>query len=418
MRSKRITTFLLLASLIIIVSASSAAGDWGWRGPTGNGHAATTENIPSAWSTDSNVVWVSEVPGRGHSSPIVFGGKIFLTTADENAATQTALCYDAKSGERLWATLCHENVALSSQHPKNTQASPSVAIGAGHAFVVFCNDDKVHVTCLDFDGKIVWQKAVGQWIPTRYQFGFGQTPIFHDGRLIVTAESETEPFLVALDPADGEEIWKIERPEATSYSTPVVANLGGKDQLMISGGRTVSSYDPKNGEGLWEVEAAWVVSCGTMVWHPKEPIVYASGGYPAKQTLAVTADGSGEVVWENGVKCYEQSMIVVDDCLYGYAEGGILYCWDALSGKQLWRERLGGNGESASPVFADGRIHITNEEGRTWVIRPSREKFDLVAENQLEEEAFASFAVVNNRIIMRVADRDGDRQELLYCIGK
>ena len=155
-----------------------------------------------------------------------------------------------------------------------------------------------------------------------------------------------------------------------------------------------------------------------MIWHPTQPIVYASGGYPAKQTLAIRADGSGKILWENRIKCYEQSMILVDETIYGLAEGGILYCWDAVTGKQLWRQRLEGP-ESASPLYVDGKLYFTNEKGKTWVIRPNRQAFELLAENQLEEEMFASIAVTNNnRLIMRVADRDNGRQEQLYCIGQ
>ena len=237
-------------------------------------------------------------------------------------------------------TECHNGQPFPRMHPKNTQASPSVAVGNNHAFAVFCNDDSVHVTCLDSSGKIVWQKTIGRWVPTRYQFGFGQSPIFHNGKLIVTAESETDPFVVALDPANGNPIWRIERPKATSYGTPVVATLNGQEQLLISGGQNVASYDPDSGEELWSTDASWVVACGTVVWHPAQGLVYASGGYPTKQTLAIKADGSGEIAWENKVKCYEQLMLVVDDCLYGHAEGGVLYCWDAATGDELWVQRL------------------------------------------------------------------------------
>ncbi len=404
--------------LWIAFGLGTVSAEWSWRGPYGDGHAPKTAVIPSEWSEEKNVLWATDVPGRGHSSPIVVKDRVFLTTADESNFTQSVLCYDLQTGEQDWATTCYQGVTFSPQHAKNTQASPSIAAAADRVFAVFCNNNQVHATCLDFDGKILWRRVVGQWIPLKYQFGFGQSPIYHDGKLIVTSESETDPFVAALDPQTGDDLWRIRRSAATSYSTPVIAKISGREQLMLSGGRCVAGYDPTNGQQLWEAEAPWDVTCGTMVWHPTEPIVYASGGYPNKQTLAIRADGTGEIVWKNPIKCYEQSMIVVDGCVYAHAEGGILYCWDGLTGKRQWRQRLSG-AESASPVFADGRIHLTNEASTTWVIRPNREKFDLVAENQLEEEMFASIAVMGNRIVLRVADHDGSkRQERLYCIGR
>ena len=415
---RRLTTSVLLA--LCFALTCDAEVEWSWRGPSGNGHAASTgaeKGTPEKWSESENVIWSAEVPGRGHSSPVLADGKIFLTTADEKKRNQSVLCYDLASGKQLWNTLCHEGVKFPKQHPKNTQASPTVAVMGDRAFAVFCNNDAVHVTCLGFDGKTVWQKEIGPWVPAQYQFGFGQSPIVHDGKLIVTAESEADPFVTALNPENGEPLWKIQRPRKTSYGTPVVANVDGREQLLMSGIQEVNSYDPQSGKELWTVDSKWQVACATMIWPPTEPIVYASGGFPAKQTLAIRADGSGEVLWDNNIKCYEQSLILVDDCLYGFSEGGILYCWDATTGEQLWRQRLEGP-ESASPVYVDGKLYFTNEKGKTWVVRPNRKSFDLVAENQLEEEMFASIAVSKNRLIMRVADRDGDRQERLYCIGQ
>ena len=416
MRNYVIVAVVLFHQLLLAAQADVQAQQWGWRGPTGNGIASSGQIIPDSWSEQENVVWVSDVPGRGHSSPIVHAGRVFLTTAKEDQNTQSVICFDLRSGKQLWLKQCHANCSFPRIHPKNTQASPSIAADADRVFAVFCNDDSVHVTCLSLDGQILWQKTIGEWIPQQYQFGFGQSPIFYGGKLLVTSESETDPFIMALDPANGEEVWKIKRPTATSYGTPVVVEFQGQPQMLLSGGKDVSAYDPRTGNELWSTEAAWVVACGTMVWHEGHGLVYASGGYPAKQTLAIRADGSGEVVWENRIKCYEQSLLVVEDCVYGHAEGGVLYCWDAATGQELWVERLAGS-ESASPVFAGGKIHLTNEAGKTWVIRPSREKFDLVATNQLEDEMFASMAVVNNQILMRVADRDDGRQERLYCIG-
>lgn len=409
------TISLFLA--LMLSERNALAQDWGWRGPTGNGIAADGQSVPAEWSAEKNVLWSADVPGRGHSSPVIGAGKIFLTTADEVNQTQSAVCYDQATGKQLWNTQLHSGGFVRRIDRNNTQASPTVAFGDDHVFAVFCTNDAVQVNCLDLEGNPVWHEEIGPWVPSRYQFGFGQSPIFYDGKLIVTSESEADPFVMALDPKNGKRVWKIERPKWTSYATPVVAEIAGKKQLLISGGQFVASYDPSSGKELWSTGASWGVVCGTMVWNQTNGLVYSSGGFPTQQTVAVKADGSGQTVWENRVKCYEQSLIAVDGCVYGFAEGGILYCWDAANGEQLWVQRLEG-GESASPVFADGKLFVTNEQGKTWVLRPNRQKFDLIATNQLGDEMFASMAVVGNRIFMRIADKStGKRMERLYCIG-
>lgn len=411
----------IVCGFLFLAGSSGAvlqAQEWPWRGPSGNGVAADGQQPPLTWDETTNVVWKVEVPGRGHSSPVVAGERIFLTTADEAKQTQSVLCFDLATGRQLWNTECNSGGFLENVHRNNTHASSTVAVGDGRVFAVFCARDAVQVAALDLDGKLLWNRKVCAFVPTKYEFGFAASPIYHAGRLIVTSESETEPVVLALDPADGKEVWRIERPEATSYSTPVVTELNGRPQLMLSGGQKVVSYDPESGKQLWETRGSWLVTCGTMVWNADRSLVYASGGYPSKQTMAVKTDGSGEIAWSNKVQCYEQSLLVAEGCVYGFAEGGLLNCWDAETGQQLWVHRLKG-GESASPVLAGGHIFITNERGTTWVLRPNREMAEIVATNQLGDETFASLAVVNNRILLRAADSSsGERRETLYCLGK
>lgn len=415
--------FLAVAALVGIALGVSRPLDagmqdpaWPWRGPSGNGHAAQSERPPVEWSAEKNVIWRAAVPGRGHSSPIVAAGRVFLTTADEGARTQSVLAFDLASGERLWETRCNEGNFNPRIHPKNTHASPSVACDGQRVFAVFNHSGGVFAYALDLDGQLLWSRRVGSFRPTQYEFGFGQSPVIWDGKLIVAGESETDPFIAALDPASGEDVWRIRRPKVTSYGTPAIYDVGGRPVLFMSGAQQVTAYDPRDASQLWSTPADWVVCCGTMVCNADHSIAFASGGFPTQQTIAVRTDGSGKV-WSNKVKCYEQSLIVVDECVYGLNENGILYCWDAATGKELWASRLAGP-ESPSPVFAGGLLYVTNERGRTWVFRPSREKADLVAVNELGTESFASPAFVGSRILLRHADIEGDeRRETLYCIG-
>lgn len=412
------TAFLLALVCSTVFGSAAGAQSWPWRGPTGDGQAPDGQRPVTEWSTSHHVVWKTDLPGRGHSSPVVAGGKIFLTTADEATSTQSVLCLDLAGGNLLWNTVCASGGFLKTIHRNNTHASSTVAIGPDRVFAVFCNHGSTQVVCLDLEGKKLWEKKVCAFAPTKYQFGFAASPVFFEDRVIVTSESETEPVMVALQASDGEEIWRVERPSVTSYSTPVVTSLGGKPRLLLSGGKKVVAYDPASGEAVWEAGGSWVVTCGTLVWSEDRSLVFASGGFPTKQTMAVRTDGSGEVAWTNSVQCYEQSLIVVDGCVYGFAEGGILHCWNASDGAKLWAERLK-QGESASPVFAGGHIYITGERGTTWVLRPNREKMQVVATNQLGDETFASLAVVDNQLLIRTADSSGGKRvETLYCLGE
>ena len=219
---------------------------------------------------------------------------------------------------------------------------------------------------------------------------------------------------MAYDAETGERKWSAPRP-SINYSTPVVANVAGKEQLLISGISKVASYDPMTGKENWAAPAKWLATCGTMVWN--ESTVFASGGYPGPQTLAVAADGSGKMLWEKPLKCYEQSMIVVDGFLYGITDKGVIFCFDAADGTEKWKRRFKGP-VSASPVFANGMIYFTAENGQTMVIKANPEKFEEVATNQLGTSSFASFALADNKIYTRVGDKRGGYQEWLYCIGE
>lgn len=380
-----------------------------WRGPQGNGITENQDPV-TQWTNEQNVIWKSKVPGKGHASPTIVGNKIILATADNQAQTQSVVCYDRANGEKLWEIQIHEGNLNPRIHPKNTQASATIASDGTHAFAVFNNNGGVWLTALDLDGKQVWQKEVGKFRPAQYQFGYGCSPSFMDGKLFVTSESEADPFILALDPATGEQIYRVERPKATSYSTPVVANVAGKKQLLMSGGRSVKGYDADTGEELWSANTPWVVSCGTMVWD--ENLAFASGGFPRPQTIAVDA-GTGEVAWTNQVKCYEQSMIVVDGYLYGLSDRGICYCWRAKDGKEMWKSRME-NPISASPVYAGGNLYFTIENGKTFVIKANPEAFELVSTNQLGDRAFATPTFLDNLIFTRVGDGS---QEWLYCLG-
>ena len=398
--------------------AQTSSSDWArWRGPTGNGIAAADQKPPVKWSTTENVIWKTKIPGVGHSSPIVLGGKIFLTTSDVANQTQSVICLNRDGGDLVWQKEVNRGGFPAKIHRKNTHASPTVATDGKHLFAVFNHHEIIELAKLDLDGGIVWKKKVGAYV-TPYPFGYGSSPIVHGGNVIVCDENTIESAIVALDKESGKVNWRINRDGITSYSTPVVATIGGKEQLLLSGGKSVKSYDPTDGSENWSAPAVWDVTCGTLVW--EGDLVFASGGFPANQTLAVNSS-NGTVVWSNSTRVYEQSLLVVDGYVYAHADNSALYCWRAADGKEMWKSRFSKRTlhESVSPVLVNGNIHFTSENGETAVVKQDPSSFQLVSRNRLGDFAFATPAFCDNRIYARVGDSTtGQGHQWLYCLGE
>jgi hypothetical protein len=403
--------------MIGIAYCQSAVADWPWwRGPNSSGVAADGQSPPTRWSADENVVWKTAVPGRGHSSPIVIGESVLLTTADEARQTQSVICYARNGGKELWQTVINKGGFAEKIHNKNTHASPTLAYDTERIFAAFNNHDGVQLAALDEAGKILWKRRASAFIPNQYKFGYAPSPLLHQQLVIIASDFDGEgSSLAAFDRETGREVWRTPRPKQTSYSSPIIARVAGRDQLLISGCGQVVSYDPANGKPLWRCDGPAKATCGTMVWDGD--LVFASGGYPEKETLAIRADGSAEVVWRNQERCYEQSMLAHDGYLYALNDTGIALCFHAKTGELQWKERLGGP-VSASPTLSGGNIYASNEKGTTFVFRADPQQFTLIAKNQLGDESFASPVIVDSQIFLRIADsRGGKREETLYCIG-
>ncbi len=395
----------------------SAESDWPWwRGPSRNGYAVKGQAVPTKFSDSESVIWKTAVPGRGHSSPIVVGNQVILETADEKQKVHSVVGFDRKTGKQLWKTDVSSGGFPAKNHPKNTEATPTVACDGERLFATFYSHNTAQCTALDLNGKQIWQKTVGPFNPKTYQYGYAPSPTLYRESVIISAEFDGESAITALDRQTGKQLWRTKRQNMITFSTPVVAHVAGKDQLLISGAQQVASYDPATGKPLWTTEGTTFATCGTMVWDGD--VVIASGGYPKAETIAVKADGSGKVLWKNQQKCYEQSMLAHEGFVYALTGGGVIYCWQVSDGKEMWKQRLSGP-VSSSPVLVGGHIYWANEAGTWYVFKPNPEKFDLVAENQLGDEAFPSPAIAGNQLFIRTATRSGGtRQEWLYCFGK
>ena len=415
-RRMKIRNFLFLVVLVnsFAFSQKETGGqDWRqWRGPNGNGTAADDARPPLTWGAEENVRWKVPVPGRGLSSPIVVGDLVILTSATDEA--QWVIAYDRSSGAKRWETLVHEGGLPRKLHRKNSAATPTPVSDGRNCYVVFHNEGRIMLTALDQVGGTLWQKETGQY-ECDYGYGYAPSPTIFGELVIVSSEFAKGGYLAAFRKSDGEEVWRTDRKVKTSYSSPIVARVGGRDQLLLSGADLVSSYDPVTGRVFWQIPGSSKATCGTMVW--SEDTAFASGGFPNKETIAVQAGVKPAVLWRNGDMSYEQSLLYHDGHVYTLNDGGIAVCWEAATGVEKWKVRLGGP-VSASPVFAGGRIYAMNEQGMTFVFSPDPEKFTRLAGNQLGVEGFATPAFVGDAVFLRTADAASERQEWLYCLGE
>jgi hypothetical protein len=420
-RRSRFAAFLavgiLVSSLSVTASAQDVkpkAGDWPWwRGPTHNGIAAEGEKPPVEWSAKKNIVWRALVPGRGHGSPIVVGDQVLLATADHQHDLHAVYCYDRKTGNVAWKTVVHEGGVYRGGNKKASQASTTMACDGERLYVSLLNKGAIHTTALDRSGKKLWQTKITKYIVHQ---GYGASPLIYKSLLIVSADNKGSGVVVALDRKNGEQVWRNKRPKKPNYVSPVIVNVGGRQQLVLTGCDLVSSFNPLTGKKLWEIAGATTECVTSTVTDGKH--IYSSGGYPKNHVAAIRADGSGKIVWEQKERVYVPSMLIHNGYLYAVADRGIAICFKSDTGKVAWKKRLGGT-TTASLVLADGNLFATNEKGKTFVYKANPKKFEQVAVNQLGDHAMASMAIAGGQIFTRVAEHtDGKRQEVLYCIGK
>ena len=386
--------------------------DWPWwRGARQDGSAPEGPLPPTAWSETENILWKTEVPGRGHGSPAVHGSHVYLAACDEATASQSMLCFDRATGRKLWETEVHRGGAMR-KNPKSTGASATPACDGERVFINFPNKDAVVTTALGLDGKILWQTRVCDYVIHQ---GYGSSPMPYRSFVLVSADHSGGGVIAALDRKTGAVVWKHDRPKAPNYSSPVVLTIGGRDQLLLTGCDLVSSYDPMTGKVLWETPGATTECVTSTVTDGTH--VFSSGGYPRNHLAAVRADGSGKIAWETKDRVYVPSLLLRGGHLFGVLDAGTAACWASDTGKERWKARLGGT-FSSSPVLVGDRIYATNEAGETFIFQADPEKYVAVAACKLGDEAFATPAICGGRIYTRVARKvDGRRQEFLYCIG-
>ncbi|MCC9603277.1 PQQ-like beta-propeller repeat protein [Stieleria sp. JC731] len=385
-----------------------------------NNHAADNVNVPRQWNleTGENIAWKTKIPGRGHSTPIVTPAGIFLTTADDADGTQSVIKVDAQSGQLLDRFVLHRGTLPDRIHPNNSLASPTMAYDGQRLFASFHTDDAIVVTALHPDGRKIWQKKVCDFKPALFQFGYGASPILFDELVIIAAEYDGQDSgIYALDRETGKQVWKVPRPENLNFASVAITEIAGQTQMMIAGADTLSSYDPRDGRLMWSASTTTEAICGTVVWDGRRVLV--SGGNPVSGTWCVSADGKAQQLWSNRVKCYEQSLLAINNYVFAIADNGVGYCWRTQDGKEMWKRRLFGGGISASPLLADGNLVVATERGEVFVISAIPDRFDMIAEIKTGDSIFASPVAIGNRLYLRTGVNEGGRrQEYLVAIGK
>jgi outer membrane protein assembly factor BamB len=426
-RPARILCGLLVGSIVTVGSdygwaVEGAVGNWHhWRGPHANGFAPETDP-PLNWSSDQNIQWKKEIPGRGSGTPIVWGDRIYLTTAVPTSSSGAAqgtydfvvYCLDRNTGEEVWRKVATSAVPHEQIHVTNTYASASPTTDGERLYVSF---GSFGIFCFDMDGNEIWSRDLGD-MQTRREFGEGTSPTLYEDSLIVNWDHEGPSFIAVLDAATGATRWQKPRDEVTTWNTPLVVEAAGRTQVVVNGTNRARSYDLATGDVIWE--------CGGQVTNPipspvvYQGVVYCMSGHRGSALYAIPLDSQGDVsnspslawVRREGTP-YVPSPLLYDDRLY-FTKGnnGVVSILNAETGEPyVDQKRLPAAGNIyASPIGAAGRIYITGRDGTTVVLKHADE-LEVLATNELGEPVDASPIAVGKQLYMR-------GEQHLYCIAE
>ena len=398
------------SGLLLALPLAVHAETWpAWRGPRLDGTSAE-RTIPTRWSATENIRWRTELPGSGHASPIVWGDKVFTVAADEHTEERLLLCVDRKKGAILWKTVVLK-APFERTHRLNSHASSTPATDGERIFTAFLERDQAVVAAHDLNGKEVWLKRVG---PFASIHGFCSSPILFEDKVIVNCDHDGDGYIVALARADGRELWRIDRANKTrSYCVPIIRDVAGRTQMVLSGSKCVTSYDPANGKLHWMMDGPTEQFVASLVYNERAQLFFLTAGYPQHHILAIRPDGMGNVTdthiaWrtQRGA-AYVPSPISEGDYFLVTSDSGVAHCFEAKTGAISWQERLGE--QHASLVSANGLVYFLNDNGITHVVRPGA-KYELVERNELGERTFASPALSNGQLFVR-------SEKSLVCIG-
>ncbi len=402
---------MLLGGLLAAPTPMAQAESWpGWRGPRGDG-TCLEKNVPARWDP-ADALWKTELPGKGHASPIVWGDCVLTVTALPATQERVLLCLDRNTGRILWQRTVVQG-PLEKIHKENSHASGTPATDGVRIYVTFRVGDEIVVAAHDFaSGKQLWLVRPGTH---KGEWGFSNEPVLFKDKVIIDGDNKGESFLIALDRKNGKTLWRINRSnKGISYSAPLIRELAGRTQLIQCGDRCVASFDPDTGQQFWKVNGPSQEFVATPVYSERAGLVFVSSSWPKRVLLAIRPDGRGDVTethiaWRDTKGApYVPSMIVADDYLFSVNRGGTAFCYEAATGEVLWQEKLGRH--HASPVLVGGRIFFINDNGQVNVIKPDRE-FECVATYELGESCYASPAISDGQVFVRGFHH-------LFCFGR
>jgi len=440
---------LFCSFVTALTLGASASGQTNWplfRGANASGLAAG-QTTPTFWDLEKslNVRWRIPLPGLGHSSPIVWGDRLFVTTAvnqhkaaplkvglygspdsaeDNDAQQWKVLCFNKRTGEILWDKTAHEGVPRLKRHPKATHANCTMATD-GRSVVAFFGSEGLY--CYDLEGHPRWQKDWGalRTSPMIYddkpfaegaelEWGFASSPVIYNNRVYVQCDVLTNGFVTALDLADGKEIWRTRRDDTATWSTPTIIPDGPRPQLVVNGWNHMGGYDLVTGQEIWRMSGGG--DCPTPTPVCGQGLIFLMSAHgPRKPIYAVRPDAVGDVSLRDGASTnkyvawssprgasYMETPLIYGDHLYSCHIDGVLSCYEATTGKLLYKERLGTGSEgfTASPVASDGKLYFTGEQGNVFVVKPGT-TFSVLATNSMGEVCMATPAISEGTIFFR-----------------
>ncbi|MCF7957478.1 MAG: PQQ-binding-like beta-propeller repeat protein [Phycisphaerae bacterium] len=432
-------------SLLSIGFMGNVSGQESWSGFRGP-DSGVVEGVvlPDAWSVTEHVKWCVAVPGRGWSSPVVWGDKIFVTTVVNEGKVEEAkkglyfggdrkkaplsihrwmvLCIDARTGHTLWEKVAKKGVPSHPLHIKNTYASETPLVDGKRVYAYFGN---VGVFCYDMAGKALWEKPFKAH-KTRYDWGTAASPVMDEDRIYIVNDNEQRSYLVAMDKKTGEQVWRIRRDEKSNWVTPFIWTHPLGKEIVTSGTGKVRSYSME-GKLLWELKGMSVIAIPTP--HSAQGLLYVSSGYVMdknRPVYAIRPGATGDITLKKGATSseyvawsleqagpYNPSPIVYGDYFYVLYDRGTLSCFDARTGKEIYKGKKlakGANAFTASPWANNGKIFCLSEDGDTLVVKAGRE-FELLGTNKLNEMCMATPAAVDGDLLVRTLGK-------LYRIGK
>ena len=406
-----LTRLLFVVVTLLVTALPLPAENWPlWRGPRLDGTSAE-RGLPTRWSATENIAWRTPLPGEGHASPIVWGDRVFTVASKTESEERMLVCLDRKTGAMRWQAVVVQ-CGAERMHKLNSRASSTPATDGERVFTAFLDNHEVVVAAHDFAGKQVWLKRPGAFSSVH---GFCSSPILFEDKVIVNCDHDGDGYIVALARTDGRELWRIDRPnKKRSYCAPLICQAAGRMQMVLSGSKCVTSYDPSAGRLLWSIEGPTEQFVASLVFSERANLFFLTAGFPEHHILAIRPDGEGDVTashiaWRTTRgAAYVPSPIAAGDYFLVTSDTGIAHCFEARTGEIAWQERLGE--QHASLVLADGLVYFLNDKGETNVVRPGP-VFDLVAKNDLGERCFASPAVSGGQVFLRT-------EKSLWCIGK